>query len=90
VHNENSIQWFPVKRHIVTASSSLPHVADFNGIRHGWDLRDPQSPKTSLRPEKRRSRQCVKHYFTSEIGGAHGVLAANSCSRISAHPSVSG
>jgi len=24
------------------ASSSLPHVADFNGIRHGWDLRDPQ------------------------------------------------
>ncbi len=25
------------------ASSSLPHVADFNGIRHGWDLRDPQS-----------------------------------------------
>ena len=25
------------------ASSSLPHVADFNGIRHRWDLRDPQS-----------------------------------------------
>src|SRR6266436_2354959 len=24
------------------ASSSLPHVADFNGIRHRWDLRDPQ------------------------------------------------
>jgi hypothetical protein len=24
------------------ASSSLPHVADFNAIRHGWDLRDPQ------------------------------------------------
>src|SRR5438445_9933477 len=24
------------------ASSSLPHVADFIGIRHRWDLRDPQ------------------------------------------------
>jgi plastocyanin len=23
-------------------SSSLPHVADFNGIRRGWDLRDTQ------------------------------------------------
>src|SRR5438445_974934 len=25
------------------ASSSLPHVADFNSIRHRWDLRDPQT-----------------------------------------------
>jgi hypothetical protein len=31
------------------ASSSLPHVADFNGIRHGWDLRDPQSEMTVYR-----------------------------------------
>src|SRR6267378_2890404 len=31
------------------ASSSLPHVADFNGIRHRWDLRDPQfEPLTSV------------------------------------------
>jgi hypothetical protein len=42
VHFENSIQRFPVKRHILPgrllnpASSSLPHVADFNGIRHRW------------------------------------------------------
>jgi len=28
--------------------SSLPHVADFNGIRHGWDLRDPQFSKMTL------------------------------------------
>ena len=49
------------------ASSSLPHVADFNGIRHGWDLRDPQEvrwvPPFMLRkiqpplgPDKSRSR----------------------------------
>jgi hypothetical protein len=30
------------------ASSSLPHVADFNGIRHRWDLRDPQSGQRGL------------------------------------------
>ena len=32
------------------ASSSLPHVADFNGIRHRWDLRDPQKGKRLGRP----------------------------------------
>jgi hypothetical protein len=26
---------------------SLPHVADFNGIRRGWDLRDTQAPPTN-------------------------------------------
>src|SRR5207302_7073476 len=31
------------------ASSSLPHAADFNGIRHGWDLRDPQSVRVRTR-----------------------------------------
>jgi hypothetical protein len=30
------------------ASSSLPHVADFNGIRHRWDLRDPQAEAVHL------------------------------------------
>ena len=36
------------------ASSSLPHVADFNGIRHGWDLRDPQSSGRLRHPPKTR------------------------------------
>src|SRR6266699_6824977 len=42
VHNENSLQRFPSNvtlllpgRLLNPASSSLPHVADFNGIRHG-------------------------------------------------------
>src|SRR5437016_9217812 len=31
-------------------STSFPHVADFNGIRRGWDLRDPQGKGTQMPP----------------------------------------
>jgi hypothetical protein len=66
VHNENSIQRFPVKRHIALlpgrllypASSSLPHVADFNGIRHRWDLRVHSQADVERRPGE---RACVSH-----------------------------
>jgi hypothetical protein len=50
VHNEvhptvspSNVTLLLAGRLLNPASSSLPHVADFNGIRHGWDLRDPQA-----------------------------------------------
>src|SRR5271169_2521894 len=41
------------------ASSSLPHVADFNGIRHRWDLRDPQAEAV----------QYLGKYMTRDLSG---------------------
>jgi hypothetical protein len=41
------------------ASSSLPHVADFNGIRHRWDLRDPQA----------EAAQYLGEYMTGDLSG---------------------
>jgi hypothetical protein len=53
VRTENSIERFPVNvtlllpdRLLNPGSGSLPHVADFNGIRRRWDSRDAQREST--------------------------------------------
>ena len=71
--------------HFVVPPASVKVPAKTHSVSHNWyPMRAPSIAKNLTTSRETRSRQCVKHYFTSEIGGAHGALAANSCSRISA------
>jgi hypothetical protein len=51
------------------ASSSLPHVADFNGIRHRWDLRDSGTRRSKICPG------CSIPSFEAGFGTTGGIIA---------------
>src|SRR5580704_11145518 len=82
VRTENSIERFPVNvtlllpdRLLNPGSGSLPHVADFNGIRRRWDLRDAQAGRQSSRPccIRLRALSCQLRKITSMFRPAAAV-----------------
>ena len=63
------------RRLLNAASSSLPHVADFNGIRHGWDLRDPQVDLRLSRRDCASSRLKRRPGIRSGVPDSRGAAA---------------